>query len=377
MSTFKHTFGGYENIDEGLGQPEPLPDEIGVVKGQYLIKENVKKWPEKEIKVGVTGTSGVGKSSLINALRGLDDDDEQAADTGVIGTTSEAGFYPYPNNPKITLVEVPKTTSPTYSRNLKLCDMFLILTATRFRIEERQAAQEIKSMGKSFLLVRTKMDLDEENETKRKRRTSEDIVKGILDNCLENIKDLNIGKDEIFLVSNHDKVKWDFYRLTETIQNMLPTQQKEALIRPVMEKSKDFVNKKVEVWRGQLWMWRVLMYILLPLDILTLGFLSHLISTYPIKWQTKSYLSQLDLPKEGSNEFNEMKPGFKERMKRFYPKYENNFFARYRQRICHPIQIILSPETTSAHLDDVLTGMKVLSMELLDEAATMAIKASH
>ncbi|XP_028404343.1 T-cell-specific guanine nucleotide triphosphate-binding protein 1-like [Dendronephthya gigantea] len=359
------------------GQPEPLPDEIGVVKAQYLIKENIKKWREKEIKIGITGTFGVGKSSLINGLRGLDDDDERAAKTGVVETTSEAGFYPYPDNPKITLVEIPKTTSATYSGILKLCDMFLILSATRFRIEEHQAAQEIKSMGKSFLLVRTKLDLDEENETKRKRRKIEDVVKGILDNCLENLKDLNIGEGEIFLVSNHDKDKWDFYRLTETILNMLPTQQKEALIRPVVEKSKDFVNKKVEVWRDQLCSWSLFMYILLPLDILTLGFLSHLTSTYLIKMKTKSYLSQLDLPKEGSKEFNAMRQGYKERLKSLYPKYEIDFFARYFRRISHPVQIILTAKNTRAHLNDVLTEMKFLSMDLIKESAAMAIKATY
>lgn len=46
--------------------------------------------------LAITGMAGSGKSSLINAFRGMRNDDLYAAKTGVVETTSKVGRYPDP-----------------------------------------------------------------------------------------------------------------------------------------------------------------------------------------------------------------------------------------------------------------------------------------
>ena len=64
------------------------------------------------LEVGVTGESGAGKSSLINALRGLGAEDPDAALTGVVETTTEPSPYPHPQFPDVTLWDLPGAGSP-------------------------------------------------------------------------------------------------------------------------------------------------------------------------------------------------------------------------------------------------------------------------
>ena len=44
--------------------------EFGVPWLEKFIKQNLEIWKDIEINIGVTGDSGVGKSSFINAVRG-------------------------------------------------------------------------------------------------------------------------------------------------------------------------------------------------------------------------------------------------------------------------------------------------------------------
>ena len=59
-----------------------------------------------QLRIAVTGASGVGKSAFINAIRGVNDDDENAAPTGVVDTTREPTEYKHPNTPMISFVDL-------------------------------------------------------------------------------------------------------------------------------------------------------------------------------------------------------------------------------------------------------------------------------
>ncbi|KAJ7376197.1 Interferon-inducible GTPase 5-like [Desmophyllum pertusum] len=48
-----------------------------------FFKKKLKSWQDVEVNIGITGDTGAGKSSYINAIRGLKDDDEGAAEVGV------------------------------------------------------------------------------------------------------------------------------------------------------------------------------------------------------------------------------------------------------------------------------------------------------
>jgi predicted GTPase len=42
----------------------------GISGYEELIKTKLRRWKDVEINIGITGNSGVGKSSFINAIRG-------------------------------------------------------------------------------------------------------------------------------------------------------------------------------------------------------------------------------------------------------------------------------------------------------------------
>ncbi|XP_028404177.1 interferon-inducible GTPase 1-like [Dendronephthya gigantea] len=78
----------------------------GVEAAQKLMRD-LNKWKKVKISVAVVGKSGCGKSSFINAIRGVKDDDPNAAKTGVTETTKITTPYPYPDNPNITVWDCP------------------------------------------------------------------------------------------------------------------------------------------------------------------------------------------------------------------------------------------------------------------------------
>ena len=137
--------------------------------------------------------------------------------------------------------------------NLKRYDTFLILTASRFTHNDLLLAKRVREMKKSFFFVRTKIDVDIQSE-KRKRAFKEDVtLSEIRRKSLENLKDLAVNDEEVFLISNHKPKKWDFARLTEAILDSLPLHQKETLtlsLDLVTTQSKDILKRKADVLRG-------------------------------------------------------------------------------------------------------------------------------
>ena len=79
----------------------------GIEGIKELLMANLKRWEDVEINFGITGEAGVGKSSFINAARGLKDDDKDAAKTGVTETTTQAKSYRHPRNKNIVFWDLP------------------------------------------------------------------------------------------------------------------------------------------------------------------------------------------------------------------------------------------------------------------------------
>lgn len=170
----------------------------------------------------------------------------------------EPASYTYPESPNITLMDLPGIGTETFPNlevycdkvGLETYDTFLILTATRFTQLELELAQKIKSMRKSFFLIRTKIDQDKKNEKRKKKPDIEAMLRRIRAYCYDRVKDLGIREDEVFLISNHKRDKWEFSRLIEAILGKLPAHQKEALTLSLKILSKDVVEAKVEILRS-------------------------------------------------------------------------------------------------------------------------------
>ena len=193
-------------------------------------------------------------------MSSIKDDNDDAATVNVTETTTEPKEYQHPHNPKITFVDLPGINSPrfrdlqTYYENVGFenYDTFLILTATRFTQTDLELARKVKDMGKSFFFVRTKIDEDcISNQRTNANQKAEDIEKDIRKNALDYLKGLISSEEEIFLISNYEKDKWDFDRLIKAINNILPILQRECLTLSLSNITRECLKRKGEIFKAQ------------------------------------------------------------------------------------------------------------------------------
>lgn len=191
------------------------------------------------------------------------DDDPLAAETGVTEKTREPAYFVHPSNVNIHVWDLPGIGTPNY-RNLpgflkkvpiEKYDSFLIVCSDRFTEFDLQLAKKVQEMGKSFFFVRTKIDCSRYSE-KRKLKEKYDEAKMlelIRDDCIRSLRSLNVGKENVFLLSSHFPNKWDFGLLQKAILDGLPAKQKEALMLSMHASSSEVLCEKIDCLKGKCW----------------------------------------------------------------------------------------------------------------------------
>lgn len=157
------------------------------------IKEYLEKAANTPLNIGITGESGSGKSSFVNAFRGVDHRDKRAAPTGCVETTTVVTPYPHPNYPNVTLWDLPgigttKFPADKYLKHVgfEKFDFFIIISDTRFRENDVTLAQEIQKMEKKFYFVRSKIDNDLQAAQRSQRDfNQEKTLEQIRENCIQ------------------------------------------------------------------------------------------------------------------------------------------------------------------------------------------------
>ena len=229
--------------------------ENGVSGIQEFLRKKLDGSKDVKIQFAITGNSGTGKSAFINAIRGLNDDDDGAAEVGIVETTKKPTEYKHPDNPKIWFMDLPGIGTPTFPDLKTYCekvafedyDTFLIFTATRFTQNDLDLAKKVKSIGKSFFLIRTMIDLD-------CRHCKDDGLKNQIEirhKCMKYVKDLISSEKEIFLISNYHTDKWDFDRLIEAISDALPVRQRECLTLSLSNVTRECLKRKAKLLKVQ------------------------------------------------------------------------------------------------------------------------------
>ena len=189
------------------------------------------------------------------------DDDEGAAEVGVMGTTRELKAYDHPTNPKIKFWDLPGIGTRNYPNMATYCEKvdlekfnaFLILTAIRFTEHDFELAKKIKSINKNFFLIRTKIDENVRAGSRMRSFDEKAMLQEIRSDSAENLGDLLSDERDIFLISNHDRDKWDFARLLQAILDALPTYQRESMVLSLGNSvTTDIFQKKVQVLRGRI-----------------------------------------------------------------------------------------------------------------------------
>ncbi|CAK6962116.1 interferon-inducible GTPase 5-like [Scomber scombrus] len=229
-----------------------------------LAAEKIQKYLDKcnntPLNIAITGESGSGKSTFVNALRGIDNRDERAAPTGPVETTKEATPYPHPNYPNVKLWDLPGIGTTSFPADKYLehvgfekFDFFIIISVDRFRENDVKLAQEIQKMGKKFYFVRSKIDNNLRDEERSQREfNAESTLAKIKENCIKGLQNLGVEAPQVFLVSSFDLHLYDFHLLEETLERELPDHKKDILLLAVPNVSMEIINKKKETLKSKI-----------------------------------------------------------------------------------------------------------------------------
>uniref|UniRef100_A0A3Q3GNL4 IRG-type G domain-containing protein n=1 Tax=Labrus bergylta TaxID=56723 RepID=A0A3Q3GNL4_9LABR len=190
------------------------------------------------LNIAITGESGSGKSTFVNAFRGIDNRDEKAAPTGTTETTMEVNPYPHPNHPNVTFWDLPgigttKFPADKYMKHVgfEKFDFFIIVSSDRFKENDVRLAKEIQRMEKKFYFVRSKIDNSMRDEERTQRDfNKERSLKKIKDNCIQCLQEQGLKSPQVFLVSSFDLQLYDFHLLEETLERELPEHKRDAFL---------------------------------------------------------------------------------------------------------------------------------------------------
>nr|XP_032659196.1 interferon-inducible GTPase 5-like [Chelonoidis abingdonii] len=204
--------------------------EAGDLSGaECVVQRSDELFNNTELNIAITGESGAGKSSFLNALRGLGDEDEGSAETGVVETTKEPERYQHFKYPNVIFWDLPGIGTPDFQPHTYLeqvtfnhYDFFIIIASERFRANHTKLAQEIRRMGKKFYFVRSKVDLDLYNEKDKKSFSEETTLEKIRNDCIKHLCREGMSSPQVFLVSTVPlpalSVKCDFGILVDNMR---------------------------------------------------------------------------------------------------------------------------------------------------------------
>ncbi|XP_038183760.1 immunity-related GTPase family M protein 1-like isoform X2 [Arvicola amphibius] len=188
------------------------------------IKQTVEKLSQTPVNITVTGNSGNGMSSFINALRIIGHEEDDSAPSGVVRTTQTRAKYSSSHFPNVILWDLPglgatAQTIDNYREEMEfsMYDLFIIIASEQFSSSHVNLAKVIQGMGKRFYIVWTKLDRD-----LRSHAHSETLLKqNIRENIQKELQKERVNVPPIFLVSNLDPLLYDFPMLRDTLHKDL------------------------------------------------------------------------------------------------------------------------------------------------------------
>lgn len=195
---------------------------------------------EQTINIGVFGTAGSGKSSLVNALRGRKPGDADAAPVGVEETTEMPQSYSLVDadaklaekvldNPG-TEVEKRRNTRPVRvwdlpgagtsrfpssgcvrEMGLRYYDVIVLVVSGRVTETDIIVAHELERFKVPHFVARSQVDVDMENELEDHSGSPEEVSKGLRRDMVAQ------GFSQVFLVSSRHPFSYDFHQLSSSI----------------------------------------------------------------------------------------------------------------------------------------------------------------
>ncbi|XP_053394093.1 interferon-inducible GTPase 1-like [Mercenaria mercenaria] len=249
-----------EDITAGAKEIKRKLKEYGDENVEEIVRSSVDEWKSSPLNICVTGSSGNGKSFLINVLRDVKDPkDKSYAKSGTTETTYECKDYPHPKYKNIILWDVPGVGSPRFPKKTYLSDIvvdrydfFLICSSARFKEHDSWLAEEIKKRHKRFYFLRTKVDQDIDCACRDKGIESfnrQNVLATIRNYCESYLPD----NAAVFLISSYHPTDYDFPLLLERLVDDAPSEQKHAHVFGLCLTSKELIERKAKFLEGEIW----------------------------------------------------------------------------------------------------------------------------
>ncbi|XP_027462030.1 immunity-related GTPase family M protein 1-like isoform X1 [Zalophus californianus] len=239
---------GAMNIEKAL-------EERKLVKVVSAVRETLKTASSAPVSIAVTGNSGNGMSSFINALRGIGHGEKDAAPTGVVRTTQIPIHYSFSHFPNVELWDLPGTGATTQSLETYLeemqfskYDLFIIIASEQFSMNLVKLAKVIQGQGKKFYIVWTKLDRDLSTHVVSK----EQLLQNIQENIQVILQNEGMCEPIIFLVSSFDPSLHDFPELRKTLHRDVCEIRYHALLENLSDTCEKVINDKAITLQRQM-----------------------------------------------------------------------------------------------------------------------------
>ena len=165
---------------------------------------------------------------LLN-LYSVEVDNENAEFVDTVYAERRPKAYIYPSQPHVTFWDMPGYGTPsdpdaeTHWRKfrLEMFDTFLIFISATLTALDLNIIQKIKTLNKSYFLIRTKIDVDGEVINRKPQLDEPELLKKMRDFIVKQTGQMSSAAD-IFLISSYYPYKWDFVRLIEAIVKIMP-----------------------------------------------------------------------------------------------------------------------------------------------------------
>lgn len=133
-------------------------------------------------------------------------------------------------------------------------DFFLILSCSRFTEIDTWLGNEIKSRGKKFYYVRTKIGDDISGDRKAHPRSHKEgeVLQRIRDNIMEHLNNTNAAA-RMYLIDSYKRQKFDFNELEQNLINDFPALKRQALVMSMSVFSEKMVKEKVAELSKRMW----------------------------------------------------------------------------------------------------------------------------
>ncbi|XP_051878252.1 interferon-inducible GTPase 5-like [Pristis pectinata] len=226
-----------------------------------LIQEKFHNLKSAELHIAVTGEAGVGKSTFINAIRGLRGSDEGAAETGNMETTMEPIQYKHPSFPELCFWDLPGVGTLKFPVEDYLCkmnfekyDFFIIISRGRFTENDANLAKEIKRLNKNFYFVRSQIDNDlHALEMEDRLADKETELIKIKNYCVEGLNLAGVSPSTVMLISSFQVRDFDFPALKETFLNNLDDIKKDVFLRTLPNTTLKILEQKTDHLKKRIW----------------------------------------------------------------------------------------------------------------------------